>query len=591
MSPNEPAVEAPVSFQPPRAPIGRAGWRIVPLIIAMGLLLVGAYNQAQQIDSGLLRLKLARWVVLDLRVVGLLLLAGMAWSARSWLTGLPRLTRGERWAVAGVCVLGLVLTAWVAPRTNRLYYDEHIYQNIAQTIAYEGSALVCNEGRAEYGEYRCQRGEYYKQPAAYPFLLSLAFQLAGVREAVAFTLNNLAFAGSILVVFGLGRVLFHSTRLALFSALIFALIPLNLRWGNTVAGEPTAVLGALLSVFATAVFARRPAHATALCAVAANALAVQFRSESILILPVNGVLLLALNRRLLFDPRFYAWAFLGLLLILPHLGHLVAVRGENWGSTGEKFSAEAFRVNFPVNSSFYGDNQRFPALFTVLALVGIFRGGGLFRKLPLLLWFVLFWGVFLFFYAGSYNYGVDERFSLLSYAPLALLAGRGAHSAANWLAGRLAARAATAATAAMLVASLVPLLPMVRAEGEEAWAARVDVAFARRLVACLPENSMVLTHNPSLFLLAGKNAAQMSLVTTEKPYVDDHLFARYDGGVFLHWNYWCNVPDPLQSGFAETVLDLYVSTLVTNHSVRNFTFALYRLEKHPVHTEQEAAEE
>ncbi len=41
------------------------------------------------------------------------------------------------------------------------------------------------------------------------------------------------------------------------------------------------------------------------------------------------------------------------------------------------------------------------------------------------LWFVLFWGIFLFFYAGSYRYGADVRFALLSFMPLAVLAGIG----------------------------------------------------------------------------------------------------------------------------------------------------------------------
>ena len=41
-------------------------------------------------------------------------------------------------------------------------------------------------------------------------------------------------------------------------------------------------------------------------------------------------------------------------------------------------------------------------------------------------WFLLFWGIFIFFYAGSYNYGADVRFALVSYIPIALIAGYGA---------------------------------------------------------------------------------------------------------------------------------------------------------------------
>ena len=82
---------------------------------------------------------------------------------------------------------------------------------------------------------------------------------------------------------------------------------------------------------------------------------------------------------------------------MPHAWHLFAVRGQDWGSEGDKFSLEIFRNNFPVNSIFYWGNQRFPVLFTVLAWIGLASFAPFRKKLPLALWFALFWGVFLFF--------------------------------------------------------------------------------------------------------------------------------------------------------------------------------------------------
>ena len=70
-------------------------------------------------------------------------------------------------------------------------------------------------------------------------------------------------------------------------------------------------------------------------------------------------------------------------------------------------------------------NIRYPALFTACALIGLFAGGRYLKKLPVLVWFVLTWGIFLFFYAGSYNYGADVRYSVVSTAPLAVLEGAG----------------------------------------------------------------------------------------------------------------------------------------------------------------------
>ena len=85
-------------------------------------------------------------------------------------------------------------------------------------------------------------------------------------------------------------------------------------------------------------------------------------------------------------------------------------------------------------------------------------------------------------------------------------------------------------------------MPLVRATGEEAWAARADVRYAKDFVTRLPPNSIVLTHNPAMFHLWSVSAAQMSLVRSN-PRQMEQLFTRYAGGVYLHWNYWCNAAD------------------------------------------------
>ena len=77
--------------------------------------------------------------------------------------------------LSSIFVVGLIITMFVVPRDHRIYYDEDIYQNIGQNIAYLkssgahtgedygksvanlwrrfiGRAAMCNEGRNEYGE-------------------------------------------------------------------------------------------------------------------------------------------------------------------------------------------------------------------------------------------------------------------------------------------------------------------------------------------------------------------------------------------------------------------------------------------------------
>ncbi|MEI6127112.1 MAG: hypothetical protein WCQ99_11230, partial [Pseudomonadota bacterium] len=51
------------------------------------------------------------------------------------------------WLFLGLVVAaGALLVCFVAPREHRIYYDEDIYQNIGQTIAYTKGAGVSYEG-------------------------------------------------------------------------------------------------------------------------------------------------------------------------------------------------------------------------------------------------------------------------------------------------------------------------------------------------------------------------------------------------------------------------------------------------------------
>jgi hypothetical protein len=137
--------------------------------------------------------------------------------------------------------------------------------------------------------------------------------------------------------------------------------------------------------------------------------------------------------------------------------------------------------------------------------------------------FSLFFAIDLVFYAGSYNYGADVRYSLMTYPPLAVLGGLGAAQLARGIA-RLGAGLAVGvpARALVVIALLFQFLwyaPIVRATTEEAWAARADVRFAQAVATELPRNSYVLTHNPGMFHLWGVNAGQMSLVSSNPAYV------------------------------------------------------------------------
>ena len=516
---------------------------------------------------------LLRWQFWALELQFVLVVATTAVEMPRLVRRLPR--AGATMASAAVVgLLAWTLSAYVSPRTSRIYYDEQIYQGIGQNLSDLHLAQMCNEGIVEYGRLQCWRGEYNKEPYGYPYLLSLAYRIAGVSDVVAFRLNNLVagLAAGLAVV--LSALLFGELRGAALSGLILALIPMQIAWSNTAAAEASAALLGGLAVLAAAQFAQARTTSSLAWTVAVVAFATTFRPESILIVPLAAAVIGILAPREFAKARLWCAVAVGLLIVSVTWWHLVAVSGESWGTSGSRLGWTFARANLPVNFWFYFGDGRFPILFSAAALVGLITPGFRREKALLGVFFLTFWAVFVSFYAGSYNYGADVRYSLLSSLPLAVLAGSGA----SWVAGMAALRwpqaRVTLVTPAIILVQFLWYVPLVRATGEEAWGARADVAFAKESAASLPRNAVVLTHNPAMFHVWGINAAQMSSAATDGPYVGSQLFSRYAGGVFLHWNFWCNVADPTQVAFCQSVLEGFGHELIAERRQSCCTGAL-----------------
>jgi hypothetical protein len=91
-----------------------------------------------------------------------------------------------------------------------------------------------------------------------------------------------------------------------------------------------------------------------------------------------------------------------------------------------------------------------------------------------------------------------------------------------------------------------------------------------------------------MFHVWGQNAAQLSLVSTDPYFVQRITAERYAGGVYFHWNFWCNVADPSQRRFCDTALARYPHTLVREYRERSYRFAFYRLEPSAPHPSPDA---
>jgi hypothetical protein len=486
--------------------------------------------------------------------------------------------------LAILSALGVALTVFAAPRTNRIFYDEQIYQGVGQNIADTRLAEMCNDGNVEYGRLRCASGEYNKQPYAYPHALSLAYRVLGVRPGTAFAVNAAAMAMTICAIYFLVCVAFGDRDAALFAGLLIALMPEQLLWSATAAVEPTSSLAAVVAVMCAAHYVRSGGWLARLAVVVTAAYAVQFRPESMLILPVIGFVIWPRLRLELERPAGWWSVILFLSLTAVHAAHLFAIRHIDWGTTGPRFSFRYIESNLPVNGWFYWYDERFPAAFTILALAGLIsvrqrRGGW-----SMAIYFLFFFTVGLVFYAGSYNYGADVRYSLMTYPPLAVLGGLGAAWLARFstvLAPRLDARFATTGVVRAVIVTLLLFqflwyAPVVRATTEEAWAARADVRFAQSFASEIPRNSYVLTHNPSMFHLWGVSAGQMSLVTSNPAYLR-FLAQHYSGGLYLHWNFWCNAQDQTQQEVCRKAFSIVPVDVAKEYRERDQHFVFYHM--------------
>jgi len=494
------------------------------------------------------------------------------------LAVLPTVVRSLRRIDAAVMVLmasvSLGLTLGVAVRTNRIFYDEQIYQGIGQNLADLRLAEMCNDGTIEAGHLRCTIGEYNKQPYAYPHLLSIVYRAVGVRPEAAFVVNAVLFAATVCLIYLLVLVMFEDRVAAAAAAAIFTLIPEQIIWSATAAVEPSASWACVVAVLAAACFVKWRTGSTLVLCVTAATYAIQFRAESFLILVVvAGVIVLGCLDEVL-TRRFWWAVLLGLLLAAVPLAHLAAVRDVGWGTDGARFSIAYVVDNLRVNGWFYLADRRFCVAWTVLAIAGLAFGRGMARWI-FALYFAAFFGITLLFYAGSYDYGADVRYSLATYPPLAVVGGLGLSRLSAFLPQRYEP-VWKGLLGTLLVAQFLWYIPIVRATEDSAWAARADVVFAHEFVSTLPMGSYVLTHNPAIFHVWGVSAGQMSLAATEPAHLA-HLFARYPDRLFLHWNFWCNVSDRLQTGFCRTVLAQTSAQKAQETRVRDQPFVLYRL--------------
>lgn len=477
-----------------------------------------------------------------------------------------------------ISIIGALTTSFIAPRGHRIFFDEDIYNNIGQCIADYKRAVACNEGYYENNELKVIDEVYNKQPQGHPYLISIIFRIFGTSELYVFISNNIIFGLTVIVIFLIVFLLFKDIFAGLIACLSYIFIPINLHWFNTCAAGPPTAFFVSVTILASLIYLKNKKPINLLFLVSSLAFTLNFRLESILIFLVIGLLFLLKDIKIFIRKDLYIFGALLFLLSTGIILHLYTVRGDSWGATtGPKLSFDYFPHNFSTNSIYYFCNKEFPLLFSIFGIIGLFFYKNRIyakEKLIILTWFLAFFGIFLFFYAGSYRNGQQIRFSVLTYVPISIFIGLGVTFIKNLSEKRM--KSIKLILILLIIFNFTWFLPFVRAEGEEAWAARAAHKYAVKLAKLLPENSIVYTHNPNIFLLRKKSAIHSSKGTYKPGIIEQHL-ERFKGGVYIHRNYWSNVDDPVQRGFTENLLNKYEYNTIKEYDYRSYKFGLYKI--------------
>jgi hypothetical protein len=103
------------------------------------------------------------------------------------------------------------------------------------------------------------------------------------------------------------------------------------------------------------------------------------------------------------------------------------------------------------------------------------------------------------------------------------------------------------------------------------------VRHAFAFAGAVSPQSLILTHNPHMFHLWGRSAAQLSLAVHDPAFLAAAR-QRFGDEIYLHWNFWCNVSDPAQSELCPRLLARAGGQVMMEHHERAYRFALIRLD-------------
>lgn len=475
-----------------------------------------------------------------------------------------------------IILTGFLFRSFLVPHTHRVFFDEDLYLGIANSIATENRAILCN-----YGEpTKCFEGILNKDPSGFPFLVSIFFRIFGKGDYIAYVLSTIVGTLSILVIFLVSLLIFNDEKAALYTSLFFAFLPVNIVWSGSAATEIYFAFFSLLTIFSSLLFFKTNDYKALALALSLLAFTVQIRPEGLLFVLIFAISFFAFGKefkKILFDYRFLLISLLFLFLILPHTIQMYIFREGDWGApNGKKFDFQYLDFNLKDNIGFFVNNEMHPIIITILALFGSYF---IFKKdlkiaIFLCSWFFSFFVLFVLFYAGSVlSGGIGSRFVNIYISSFVLLSGFGASELRKRIENK---KYFDIGIIVLLLLSFYLCLPYITIPDKQAQYARDMHDFVMRNMDKIDPKCYVFTHNPSIFLVAGRNSLQTWYAQDFRAI--QHIFNDTDCVMWLE-GAWC-LFEPFKSTVCKYMHDNYdleiVARLVREENPEQ-VFTIYRV--------------
>ena len=330
------------------------------------------------------------------------------------LTSIPR----NIWAaVFLVCIISLLIRIYIPPHQHILYIDEAWYTEA-------GKNILLHENQLEY-----------PKSIGWPFVLSVVFGIFGISNMVAIYASMFFGAISGVLIFLIVRLIVKNEYIAVLIALVFAMLPVHIRWSATAETNVTSLFFVLLSVLLMLFYYKKKDQSLFWLSAAGMSFAAQFRPENyaLVILFLIGAFIFEKKKvkEILYD-------FSNLLLIVAvfamgNLAHtLVFQFSSNWivrDSRG-KISGNNWSLDNLINNSIAYSSNLFNGNYYSLAIVLLAAFGIVLmfyrqRKFAYFFfaWFVINWLVY--FTSWFQTLGGRERFYLSFYPSILIFTAYG----------------------------------------------------------------------------------------------------------------------------------------------------------------------